>query len=282
MKHTIIYIILVLCILMAFNGCSNLTSIIIPASITSIGNNAFTGCSNLIQVENGVSYVDKWAIDCNTSVTSVTLREDTVGISDYAFSNCSRLTNITISNNVKNIGNHAFAGCSNLTSIIIPDSVTSIGYDAFKGCNSLKSITIPNSVTSIGQNAFYGCSSLESITLPFVGKTLDGTEKTHFGYLFGASTDANNSFYVPSSLKKVIITGGTSIDDSAFSNCNSLESIIISNSVKYIGEYAFYGCSSLTNVYYTGTEEQWQAITIEFGNNQFISATIHYNYLLEV
>ena len=149
---------------------------------------------------------------------------------------------------VTSIGDHAFGGCDSLTSITIPNSVTSIGYGAFTNCSSLTSITIPDSVTSIGSGAFQYCTSLTSITIPFVGAMIDGSDSTHFGYIFGASSGRNNSSYVPSSLKTVVITGGTSIRADAFYNCSSLTSITIPDSVTSIGSSAFQSCSSLTNV----------------------------------
>ena len=319
---------------------SGLTSVTIPDSVTSIASTAFSGCSEIIQTENGVSYVNDWVIGCNTSVTSVQLREWTRGIADNAFSGCSGLTSIVIPDSVTSIGEYAFSGCSGLTSIVIPDSVTSIGdsaflgcsglisitipfigekmdgtgstrfdyivgyaapkslkeviitggenigehafsgcrwlknitisdsvtsigrgaFDgcsglisvtipdsvtsigdwAFSGCSGLKSITIPDSLTSIGSGAFDGCSGLKNITIPFVGEKLDGTGVTRFNHIFGIG--------VPESLKKVIVTGGASIGDWAFSGCSGLKSITIPDSVTSIGEYAFFGCSGLTSI----------------------------------
>ncbi len=122
----------------AFYGCSSLTSITIPNSVTSISSGTFFGCTNLLQQENGVYYVDKWVVDCDSSVT-ITLRTTTVGIGDSAFE------------------------YSNLKSISIPNSITSIGRYAFYRCDSLTSITIGSEIASIGDYAF-SYSSLKSIT----------------------------------------------------------------------------------------------------------------------
>ena len=210
----------------AFSGCSGLTSITIPDSVTNLGHSVFKGCTNLmLEKEDGVSYIDGWAVDCDADVSFVKLREGTRGIA-------------------------CFYDCAALTSVTIPDSVTSIGEGAFYGCSNLTSIIIPNSVTSIGFGAFENCSSLESITLPFVGATKDGTEDKHLGYIFGASSLGSNFHYVPTSLKEVIITG-TSIGEYAFYECSGLTSVTIPNSVTSIGGSAFYGCSGLTAVYIT-------------------------------
>ena len=94
-----------------------MTSITIPNSVTSIGSYAFSGCSGIIEIENGVSYVDNWVIDCDRSITSVELRGGTRGIANYAFSECSGLTSVTIPDSVTFIDNYAFSECSGLTTI---------------------------------------------------------------------------------------------------------------------------------------------------------------------
>ena len=193
----------------AFQNCSGLTSITIGDSVTSIEENAFIYCSGIIRTENGVSYVDKWVIDCDNEVRQVRLRDDTVGIADRAFYNCSSLTSITIPDSVTSIGDYAFYNCSGLTNINIPDSVTSIGDGAFSNCSGLTNITIPDSITTIGNSAFSNCSGLTNITIP---------------------------------------DGVTSIGDYAFSGCSGLTNITIPDGVTSIGDYAFYYCRGLTNI----------------------------------
>jgi hypothetical protein len=133
----------------AFILCSGLTSLTIPNSVTSIGLISFAGCSNLtsIQVESGNTVYDSRE-NCN-AVIKTSENELIVGC-----------VNTVIPNNVTSIGDRAFVLCSGLTSITIPNSVTSIGTYAFYGCSGLTSITIPNSVTEIGDYAFADCSGL--------------------------------------------------------------------------------------------------------------------------
>ena len=195
----------------AFCGCKSLTSITIPNSVTSIGVGAFSGCKSLtsITIPNSVTSIWYDAFHGCESLTSITIPNSVTSIGPNVFDGCRSLTTITIPNSVKSIGDSAFYDCDALTSITIPNSVTSIGVGAFSGCESLTSITIPNSVTSIGRGAFSGCKSLTSITIP-------------------------NSV--------------TSIGDRAFYDCNALTSITIPDSVTSIGEWAFSWCDKLTSV----------------------------------
>ncbi|MDR2569335.1 MAG: leucine-rich repeat protein, partial [Oscillospiraceae bacterium] len=121
-----------------------ITSITVPDSIVSIGNNAFYGQKFL---------------------TSVAIPDSVISIGDEVFRNCESLISVTMSNNLKTIGERAFQNCTNLESIIIPDSVISIGDIAFYGTN-ISSIIIPESVTSIGWGVFANCANLSTITIP--------------------------------------------------------------------------------------------------------------------
>ena len=194
-----------------FEGCSGLTSLTIPSSVTEIGNWAFFGCSGL---------------------TSLTIPSGVTSIGDSAFSGCSGLTSLTIPSGVTSIGYYAFKGCSGLTSLTIPSSVTWIGSEAFYGCSGLTSLTIPSGVTSIGNQTFYGCSGLTSLTLPS-----------------GVTSIDNGAFYCCSGLTSLTIPSGvTSIGGYAFWGCSGLTSLTIPSSVTEIGRYAFYGCSGLINL----------------------------------
>ena len=221
----------------AFCGCSSLTSVTIPNSVTSIGDYAFYGCSSL---------------------TSVIIPNSVTSIGDYAFVSCSSLTSINVDSNNPNYSSvDGVLFDKDKTTLIaypggkqgaytIPNSVTSIGYRAFFNCTSLTSITILNSVTSIGDYAFYGCSSLTSVIIP--------NSVTSIG---------NGAFDGCSSLKSITIGNSvTSIGERAFWNCTSLTSVTIPNSVTSIGYMVFSGCSSFTSIKYTGTKKQWNKIEL--------------------
>ena len=255
----------------AFYNCSGLTSITIGDSVTSIGDYAFRDCKSLtsITIPDSVTSIGDYAFYNCSGLTSITIGDSVTSIGDYAFRDCKSLTSITIPDSVTSIGSSAFWGCSGLTSIAIPDSVTSIGEWAFYNCSGLTSITIPDSVTSIGSSAFSGCRSLEAITIPFVGaeagKTSSDTYQYPFGYIFGTSSYTGgtaveqryygsstssttySTYYIPSSLRSVTVTGGN-ILYGAFYNCSMLTSVTIGNGVTSIGNYAFRGCSGLTSI----------------------------------
>ena len=149
----------------AFYGCSSLTSINIPSSVTSIGERAFCNCSSLTSVDipSSVKSIGDVAFGCCSSLTSINIPSSVTEIGWEAFLGCSSLTSVNIPSSVTEIGWGAFEDCSSLTSVNIPSSVTSIGMYAFLGCSSLTSVNIPSSVTSIGGSAFSGCSGLRSI-----------------------------------------------------------------------------------------------------------------------
>ena len=152
----------------AFNWCSSLAEVVIPNSVTSIGDLAFGGCNFLseIVIPSSVTSIGDSAFSDCYSLSEIVIPSSVTSIGKYAFYGCDSLSEIVIPSSVTSIGKYAFYGCDSLSEIVIPSSVTSIGKYAFYGCDSLSEIVIPSSVTSIGKYAFYGCDSLSEIVIP--------------------------------------------------------------------------------------------------------------------
>ena len=228
----------------AFGNNRNIKEISIPASVKEIGMGAFVDSTiNKVKIPDSVTTIAANTFADCASLQNVTIPNSVTTIDKSAFSGCNSLQDITIPESVTVIGASAFRGCSSLQNIIIPNGVQEIKENAFNSCYSLQSITIPNSVTSIGENAISSCSSLTSISIP---------------------------------------EGITTIGRNTFEYCDKLSSITIPVSVTVIAPGAFGKCNSITDVYYGGTEEQWNNIDIYLhdtwsGNDALLSATIHYN-----
>lgn len=218
----------------SFCCCTNLISVIIPESVTSIGASSFYGCSGLesIDIPASVTSIGYMAFMNCPYLTSVTIPEGVTLIEDYTFYGCNNLISINIPESVTSIGDYSFYECSNLPSINIPESVTSIGESAFSYCSGLESIDIPASVSSIGVGAFFCCTGLTSVSIP---ESITSINSSTFSRCTRLA-----SVTIPKSV--------TSIEGFAFSNCSNLESIVIPPSVTSIGSGVFSSCFNLTSV----------------------------------
>ena len=242
-----------------------------------------------------------YSLDTETGVLTIS---GTGKMKDYSgedspFYQNSNIKSVIIENGVTSIGNLAFSSCNSLIEVSLPSSIISLGVSAFSGCENLMSISIPANVADIQSIAFAGCKKLTSIEVD----SNNGNYSSINGVLFdknitelvcypAGKNDASytvpntvksfayGSFYDCENLTSVIIPNGvTSIGGASFWNCKNLKSIVIPKSVTKIDLFSFNGCESLKDIYYTGTQDEWNNITIGDGNINLTSATIHYNFV---
>lgn len=282
----------------AFNECSGLTTLTIPEGVTSIGSDAFNECCGLISavIPEGVTAIENNLFYCCHNLETVTLPSTVTSIEYNAFGACYKLKNITLPQGLTSIGDGAFGGCQsleevNLQSVIsignkafsaclsleeitIPESTVKIGYTAFEKCKNVTRINIPSGLTSFNTGIFLGCDKLESVTVaadnPVLSSDGNGVvynkDKTQLVYYPDGKT--GTAFTVPD--------GVTSIGKSAFAQESNLTSITLPESIERIEQYAFSSCTNLTDIYYGGTQREWNNVVIRQNNDNLLNATKHF------
>lgn len=235
----------------AFSGCSSINSVFIPSTVKEIGISPFSNCTSLSTINVAGDNPNYDSRDsCNAIIWTA---------SGVLIAGCR---NTVIPSTVTAIGNWAFNGCTELTHIFIPGSVTRIGYESFYRCSSLIGVNIPNTVTNIGYQAFYGCSSLRSIHIPGSVKGIGSSAFEYCPSLMSMSVSPDNARYdsrdecnaiietddntlIAGCRTSTIPSTVTAIGDYAFSGCTTLAGIDIPASVNSMGDFAFRGCSAL-------------------------------------
>lgn len=239
---------------MAFLYDTELTGVSIPRTITSIDDGAFYYCQNLmsITVEEGNPVYDSRE-GCNAIIESSTgtllqgckgsvIPSGVTAIGDEAFYYCTSLTHVDIPSTVTSIGISAFEGCGLNGSIEIPASVTTLGDYAFFGCHDLEAVTLGSGVKTIGENAFVACTSLTNLRVDDGNSMYDSREDCNavIEKATGTLRLGCKSTVIPNSVRE--------IGDYAFYFIHGLKSIDIPTSVITIGEGAFYYCPHLTTM----------------------------------
>ncbi len=279
----------------AFNGCTALTSVTIPLSLTSIGSRAFSACSALtsIAVAGGhttYASVNGDLYDCGVTTliqyaigkpdTSIAIPTTVTSIEPYAAYQAINLTSLVISDAITTVGNGAFAGCIHITEATLPtwaiaaiakDSLQSviigagetIGASAFANCANLTTIVIPNTVTTVDDTAFVGCNTITTATVPACAIQALVKDQLQSIVINGGDSIPEGAFSDCVTLTSVTLADSvTVIHKDAFRGCTALNQIAFSEFVNSIGESAFYGCSSMTEIVIPKSVET-------IGNNAF-------------
>ena len=230
------------------------TDATIPASVTSIGTNAFNYCYNIttLHIDSTVAMIGSDAFSDCVGLESLFYNPRLSGYDDngFTFSDCTSLQSLTFGSTVDRIPFYSFAGCSSLREIVIPDNITNVGSYAFKDCTSLESAIVGKGLLQASSSMFEGCTSLAYVSFSDSLKNIGS-------YAFSGCQSLR--FIVAGNLIE-------NIGNEAFRGCRSLENIDFGKRLKFIGGKAFYGCSSLTEIVVPRS-------FISFGNEAFSGCT---------
>jgi len=218
----------------AFYGCSNLVNIIIPNSVTKIGESSFERCSSMdsITIPPSVKNIDNNAFSRCRNLRTVNMVNGLRTIGNKTFSECVRLSSLNIPDSVTSVGDFAFFHCVSLQQVSIQSDETVIGAGAFEGCQNLLSFRIPDMTTTIRSRMLNGCSSLKEITIPLNVKVIESEAFSQCSNLTSVS--------IPSNVER--------IEDGVFSHCTQLSNVSLAIGVRYIGNHLFEGCGKMIKV----------------------------------
>ena len=250
----------------AFNGCTALDGIKIPNSVVNIGSGVFDGCDKILEEmekQDGILYLDNWAIKCDADIKNLSFRAGTKGIAsglgygdaletvvipsslEYApvFPKSGNLKSVKFEDNSRltKLSSYAFKNCPKLETIDFGknSALNMIPNDCFEGCVALKKITIPSEVTNLGASVFANCAKLEAVIFP------DGSKLSSIG---------SSAFANCTSLKSVDIPNGVDFLAYSLFKGSAIEKLTIPESVSTISFYAFQDCAALDEVIFAKTD----------------------------
>lgn len=271
----------------AFYQCSNLKDLTLPESLTAIGEEAFRYCKNLekVTIPANLEKIDAYAFAGCEVLSDITFEDGLTFTGNYMFHNCPALTSVEFPESVTKIGNRSFQKCSGLETVTLPSDLTDIDDYAFNECTSLKEIVIPASVSYIGNSAFMECTSLENVIFE------ESDVEMKIGSQAFCRCHALSYFIFPGNvaeigptllthcdnLKAVIVESG-SLKTAPQVNGTPIEYMGLPKNIKSISQYVFMDCENLTDIYYEGSEEEWESV-IKYAKDDdpLYSATIHFN-----
>ena len=249
----------------AFADRTDVTVLVIPDSVTSIGEGILKGCTALTALQTPLLGADASAKaqylgylfgadgyqnnprDIPSSLKYVRIGGALETVPAYALYDCNDLVCVELPETLRTIDRFAFYNCASLKSVIGIERVTSFGAYALSYCKEMNLLTLGEGTEKIGFAAFEGCTALRAMTLPFVGGSL--TENTYLGYVFGAEHPDFAKGYYPLGLARVVLLDSCStLGNYAFYECETLKEIVLPATVKSVGVRAFYGCVALWSV----------------------------------
>ena len=227
--------------LYAFPADSQIEEYSIPEEVTTISDYAFASNQNLmaLSIPNSVTKIGRYAfMKCN-ALSDVTLPSALKEIPEYCFFACPALNSISLPSGLTEIGDYAFAECASLPRVTLSSNVARLGKGSFMECISLSEADIESEkLTLIPESAFYGCSYLESFTVP---------------------------------------KGITALSKNSLANCSSMQVLRLPDTVKNFDFAAFNGDDGIQMLYYEGSQEDYELISIDYHNEPLFHVAWHYD-----
>jgi len=299
----------------AFCKCTGLTSMKLPDSVTAIGAYAFDGDAALesINFPDSLTEIGSQAFYGCKSLRNITIPDSVTQIGSFAFYDCDALTSITIPGSVEAINRGTFKYCDNLKKATLLNGVKTISEGSFEGCNALASIYLPKTLTTIEDRSFFNNEGLQYVY--FLGspedrhysidfsknkplqeaewRYLEGSCGENASYRFDPETNTlfisgsgamatysttGSPFYCQDFIEHIVIEDGiTRVGDFTFVGCTGVLDVIVPQSLTTVYRGAFRDCSQLSDVYYIGTQTQWESVAIQNPNDPLFDATKHFD-----
>lgn len=217
------------------------------------------------------------AFQGNTTITKVTLPDSITVIGNNAFDGCVNLASVDLGEGLTAIRYQAFANCTSLTSVVFPAVFESLGIETFADCTNLKNVSFGENLNGLSSECFVGCTALEDVEI--------AAENVHYRNAGGiiCNSDLTRIVFVPKAIKGILSVPAsiTTISNADFQQCTNITGIVIHKAVTSIAAYSFNGCAALTDLYFEGSEEEWNAIEKATYWNSGTSFTVRYDYVAE-
>ena len=247
----------------AFAVSANLTQVVLPDGLQTIGRSVFASCDKLAQV-NLPDSLTSMGEDAfyHSGITSIRIPENFKALPANVFRNCSNLKEVVLPDNLQSIGTQAFDGCTALETISLPDTLTDIGVNTFWGAG-LKEVVVPKGVTELKKAVFYRCDNLESVVLPeglvsIATSALSNCPKLKSINLPSTLKTLGSCFGFSGFTQLTIPASVVTLDGITFTNCKSLESVTFLGNAPTMGSSVFLGTT--TTVYYPQNDPTWDTV----------------------
>ena len=231
-----------------------------------------------VEFEDGITSISEYAFENCANFSKLVIPESLISIGEYAFSGCSGITELSLGNELQTIGDYAFNGCTGIEKIDLHDNITSIGENTFKGCSGVKELYIGRNYKKFNSAFLKDFVALEKLYVhpdcssfftDDYGALL--SDKT-FGYSFSYYPPCApyETYAVPESVCFIYLN--------SFNGNKNIKKLYLPNGLTRVYDSAFADCTNITDIYYCGTEEEWNKIKIEANNDVLTSAAIHFEH----